>query len=966
MATPRGRPICRPGAQGGVQNSIFVPSTLVSGTTGKQSVFRPSEKQCPTPIRTGHVGEEGHRASNQQLFRGLLLKTVSGTQEDRGMASSHRFVGTQQICRVPDIQDGHARARESQPSTWNVGNIHRLEGCLLPHSHPPQTQEVPSLPGPGEGFSVFGAPLWFEHGSASVHQSGGTTEENGNKDGHLAPPVYRRLAEQGTVRGRCGSQDSTTATTDRRVGLDSESRQIRPHTDTGIRVPVLQIRSSQGFGISNGTKVSEVNSATVSVASQCLNNSSQCYEGIRSHGSNFQAGPIGSPAYETSTAGSCTAVGLEGSSGFFHHHSTSSAGTHSMVDHQRQCYGGCTTTPTSAVDGGLHGCVYGGVGSTLLLPHRAGQLVCPRAQPPHKCLRVESSFQCSKGVCGLPHKQTCSCSYRQHDCCSLHKQTGRHSFMGTMCSTVASPGMVSAKEHCSNCTAYTRLPKCHCRPAVPQGSSSPHGVVFASRHFSADMSAVGYSNDRPLRNSFQQQVATVCVASPRPHVSGGGCVVDGLGGEIPVCLSSDGCHSSGHEQAAVLTGLQATLDRSLLADQAMVLGPKKTVVSSSLAVTTSLVSAQATTSAGIPQEHSSAGSPRMVVAGGLDDIDRDIQERIDNPQRQSTRLVYSGKWEIFQKWCDDHEVASMQPTVMNLSRFFLYLFKDKGLQPGTIQGYRSALANKLYNKVQWDISHDPSLTRLMDSFFRDRPVIGRALPPWDLRVVLQSLTQAPFEPLALAPLKWLTFKTCFLVTLASGKRRSEVHALLHSRLRTDDNWSKVIIEPSNRFIAKNQLARDGTAVLQPIILRSLSDTLSGDLVDDRSLCPVRALRYYLDRTKDLRRDRELLFISHRSSHKTEIHKNTISSWLVQTIRACLHNCSDNTAALCRVKAHDIRALAASWTFKSGVALHDVMKACSWKAHNTFTSFYLKDVSLSNPEGKISLGPVAIAQQIVHL
>ena len=233
-------------------------------------------------------------------------------------------------------------------------------------------------------------------------------------------------------------------------------------------------------------------------------------------------------------------------------------------------------------------------------------------------------------------------------------------------------------------------------------------------------------------------------------------------------------------------------------------------------------------------------------------------------------------------------------------------------------------------------------------------------------MVLQSLTQAPFEPMALAPLKWVTFKTCFLVTLASGKRRSEVHALLHSRLRTDDNWSKVILEPSNRFIAKNQLARDGTAVLQPIVLRSLSGTLSRDLQDDRSLCPVRALRYYLDRTKDLRGDRELLFISHRSSHRTEIHKNTLSSWLVQTIRHCLQHCSDNTAALCRVKSHDIRALAASWAFKSGVALEDVMKACSWKAHNTFTSFYLKDVSLSNPEGKISLGPVAIAQQTVHL
>ena len=114
----------------------------------------------------------------------------------------------------------------------------------------------------------------------------------------------------------------------------------------------------------------------------------------------------------------------------------------------------------------------------------------------------------------------------------------------------------------------------------------------------------------------------------------------------------------------------------------------------------------------------------MVATGRFDGVDKEIKERIDNPQRQSTRLVYSGKWEIFQKWCDNHEVASMQPTASDLSRFFLYLFNDKELQPGTIQGYRSAISNKLYDKVHWDIGHDSSITRLFDSFFRDRPAIA--------------------------------------------------------------------------------------------------------------------------------------------------------------------------------------------------------------------------------------------------
>ena len=73
-----------------------------------------------------------------------------------------------------------------------------------------------------------------------------------------------------------------------------------------------------------------------------------------------------------------------------------------------------------------------------------------------------------------------------------------------------------------------------------------------------------------------------------------------------------------------------------------------------------------------------------------------------------------------------------------------------------------------------------------------------------------STTRDPLIPAG------LLLRTCFLVTLASGKRCSEVHALLHSRVIFGENYSVVTLEPSNRFIAKNQLAKQGTAVLNPI------------------------------------------------------------------------------------------------------------------------------------------------------
>ena len=245
----------------------------------------------------------------------------------------------------------------------------------------------------------------------------------------------------------------------------------------------------------------------------------------------------------------------------------------------------------------------------------------------------------------VAYLKPCSSCYRQYHCCSIHQQTRRHPFMGTMCPTMAYSGMVSAKEHCSVCQTHSGLPKCHSRSSVPQGSGSPYGVVSASRHFSADMPKVGYSHDRPLCNSFQQQVATVCFASPRPNMSGGGRFVDGLGGEIPVCLSSDRGYSSGHQKTAVLQGLHASVDSSLLADQTMVPRTTAMVNPPSLAAATSVVSAEVAPSHEISQEPSSPESPCMVAEGRSDGLDKEIQERIDNPHRQSTSL-FSLFWKV--------------------------------------------------------------------------------------------------------------------------------------------------------------------------------------------------------------------------------------------------------------------------------------------------------------------------------
>ena len=139
------------------------------------------------------------------------------------------------------------------------------------------------------------------------------------------------------------------------------------------------------------------------------------------------------------------------------------------------------------------------------------------------------------------------------------------------------------------------------------------------------------------------------------------------------------------------------------------------------------------------------------------------------------------------------------PTIKSIGDFQLYLFQDK-LQPSTIDGYRSAIADNLGNS-SINVSKDENLTHHLHSFHRDRSKGRRGIPSWNLSLVLHQLIKTPFEPLKEASLKHLTFKTVFLLALGSYKRRNEIHAWLHKNFRHQSDWSKLSLYPLPSFLS---------------------------------------------------------------------------------------------------------------------------------------------------------------------
>ena len=426
------------------------------------------------------------------------------------------------------------------------------------------------------------------------------------------------------------------------------------------------------------------------------------------------------------------------------------------------------------------------------------------------------------------------------------------------------------------------------------------------------------------------------------------------------------CVSSGQ------AGLQGTRSRSSsvgphcprVAQHALVLGSGQHVCESSCLPSASRESVdptvQSVSAQRSPRSQPACLAPRAssIQAQGFSD---EVATRIEAPQRQSTRAVYDSKWTIFIKWCDSYKVDFRSPSLSQIAEFLLYLFKEKHLQPSTIDGYRTAIADKI-GSDKINIGKDENLTRLLDSFHRDKPKGLRGVPSWNLSLVLHQLTQPPFEPLRKASLKHLTFKTVFLLALGSGKRRSEIHAWLHKNIRHQEDWTNVSLFPSPCFLSKNELAKEGPCSVAPVIIPALAPTLDQSLKDDRTLCPVRALRYYLDKTKDLRSNKQLVLVSFKKNFSKDIVPAKVSSWIKQTILLCYQLSNEDAQRLHQVRAHDVRAFAASKAFQGGVSLDQILAACHWKSHNTFNHFYLKDVAWADTE-LYHLGPVVAAQQI---
>ncbi len=336
-------------------------------------------------------------------------------------------------------------------------------------------------------------------------------------------------------------------------------------------------------------------------------------------------------------------------------------------------------------------------------------------------------------------------------------------------------------------------------------------------------------------------------------------------------------------------------------------------------------------SAGSPltgRGHHSSPPPRVVEAMGVapegaqliaSGLSTEVVETILQSRAPSTRKSYTAKWHLFTSWCHSRQLDPVVCPLGSMLEFMQDRFAS-GLSSSTLSVYVAAIAAHHAPVGEQSLGRNPLVTRFLRGTRRLRPPVRPRMPTWDLAVVLEALSKAPFEPLEDVPWRFLTVKTVFLLAIW---RESVIcrpcqwpHHVSSLRLV----WREHFCTPGRGMSLRCPQLFHG----QLFFRRSVH--LPFGILTRKSLI-VRALDTYVHRAA-LWRKSDHLFVCYGPYKKgLPANKQTLSRWIVDAITTA-YEFSDLPSPL-GARAHSTRGMAASKAFSSGVSMHDICNAAGW-------------------------------------
>ncbi len=180
-------------------------------------------------------------------------------------------------------------------------------------------------------------------------------------------------------------------------------------------------------------------------------------------------------------------------------------------------------------------------------------------------------------------------------------------------------------------------------------------------------------------------------------------------------------------------------------------------------------------------------------------------------------------------------------------------------------------------------------------------------------------------------------KTALLLALALVNLVGDLQALSVNPacLEFGPNDSKVVLKPRLGYVPKVL----SSPFRAQVITLSMFFPPTGS--QESLLCPVRALREYIERSAPYRKSEQILVGFGNSAKCSPVTNQIISRWLVDAITLAYSFLGLQYPI--GVRAHSTRGIASSWAWSSRVSISDICEAAGWSSLSTFARFYNLDV-----------------------
>ena len=424
-----------------------------------------------------------------------------------------------------------------------------------------------------------------------------------------------------------------------------------------------------------------------------------------------------------------------------------------------------------------HGCFHSNVGRKSGSSDHTGFLVRKTERTTHKLSGVGGSNLDYKKLPSSVEKSMCSGSIRQHNSDSVYLPSGRDSVASTVLQNLGTLAVGYQEQYHTESSSHSGKIEHPTRP-VEQGSNKAHRMDLEQCSFKSNLSYLGETFDRSLCIISQQEDGHLLHLGPSSPSLRCRCFLSDMESNVCVWVPANlpDSQSFGTHEARTMSGHS---DSAAMAKKTLVSGSTTIVHCKSNQVTRDSQSLESTKHNNISSGSQSVQSECMAAINrhlSASGFSQEVRNLLSASWRAGTQKDYSGKFKQFSSWCRGKQIDTYSASLTDCAEFLSSLF-HKGLQYRTIAGYRSMLSSVLPPVNNIPVGQHPHIVRLIKGIFNSRPPTTKLLPEWELPLVLGLLKRPPFEPLSLAPLKYLTWKSLFLVAITTFRRASDIQAL---------------------------------------------------------------------------------------------------------------------------------------------------------------------------------------------